>query len=638
MAETPQPGAAAPFGATVTILFSDIRGFTEYTDRYGDEAAFRILQEHNALLRQQLEAFRGNVVKTQGDSFMVSFTTARGAILCAVAIQQALAHPHQDPGGPRIAVGVGINTGEPIQEGGDFFGTTVNLAARICTAAGPGQILISETTRYVAGRLEAIEYLDRGLHELKGFQEPQRLYEVAWGSPGARDRAAAQAFGTAEAESAALESAVHRAIGVLNRVLAVSHQDDPTFGPLLECQAKASELRLALSRVLTERRGAWTVRRVDEAILPFADVLTLVLRHEHLDDQRWTELEASVSRAFGRQLTVAASRGRLDLIEGVTPATPEVPGREASGGSGGLVVEAVAPPPLDPRAGGVRWWASAHRAWAAWKASGMAWAHALRAELARHPHLLSVPLVESAEHDDGRLAAGYFLLLEHVENRSPAFMRTAVAQAVEAAGGAVEPPVLGRKLYELLVSQGRLGETYADFVRDVMVVTIPNPGVWADGGVVENEETTVVVRRPGPVVGDPQEAPEHLSEPGRRAAPHRFTVILAPLTARFFHVRAGELRSLREVEICLIQGGAPSAHAWYLVERTGHVLHSEPRRLGLKGVTLAGLGRDYAGIWIGVFNPAPDRAAEHELAVSVRMPAPPMARRSPFSTRGLRPR
>src|SRR5207245_11515348 len=75
--ESPQavPGVSMPFGSTVTLFFSDIRGFTQYTDQYGDEAAYQVLQEHNAIVRRQLEAFGGQVVKTQGDSFMVAFTT-----------------------------------------------------------------------------------------------------------------------------------------------------------------------------------------------------------------------------------------------------------------------------------------------------------------------------------------------------------------------------------------------------------------------------------------------------------------------------------------------------------------------------------------------------------------------------------
>lgn len=175
------PLVAAPFGATVTILFTDIRGFTEYTDANGDEASYRMLQHHNALVTEQVERHGGHVVKGLGDSFMVTFEAARTAVACAVGIQKTLEDYNIGERGPRIQVGIGVNTGEPVREAGDLFGGSVNLASRICAAAGPGQILVSDAVRHVVGRMDGIEWRDRGLRELKGFQEPQHLLEVDWG-------------------------------------------------------------------------------------------------------------------------------------------------------------------------------------------------------------------------------------------------------------------------------------------------------------------------------------------------------------------------------------------------------------------------------------------------------------------------
>src|SRR5207244_7522592 len=110
----------------------------------------------------------------------------------------------------------------------------------------------------------------------------------------------------------------------------------------------------------------------------------------------------------------------------------------------------VAPPPtvaVDRRAAGVRWWATAHSAWNEWKSSGIAWAYALRGVLAQHPHLLAVPIRESAEYDEGRLAASYFLLFEHVEHQSPSFVQTAVERAIAQAGGGAAPEAVGRALW-----------------------------------------------------------------------------------------------------------------------------------------------------------------------------------------------
>src|SRR6266478_2704639 len=174
---------------TITIFFSDIRGFTDTTEELGDEVANELVREQDFIVRSHIEAYGGDVVKTQGDSFMVAFKATRGAILCAIGIQKSVAEKNSNQAGPRIAIGIGINTGEPIrQKDGDYIGGTVNLAARICAAAGPGQILVAESTRYVAGRIElrkadgggVVEYVDRGLQPLKGFPEPKRLFEVTW--------------------------------------------------------------------------------------------------------------------------------------------------------------------------------------------------------------------------------------------------------------------------------------------------------------------------------------------------------------------------------------------------------------------------------------------------------------------------
>ena len=175
--EEGQP-AAPSFGSTVTILFSDIRGFTEYTDVYGDESAYTMLRLHNTLVQEQLALYRGHVVKTQGDSFMVSFDSARTAVTCAIAIQKAIREANRLREGARIEIGIGINTGEPVREGADFFGGTVNLASRICAVAEPGQILVSETLRSVAGKIDGTSFGDKGDFALKGFREVQRLYEV----------------------------------------------------------------------------------------------------------------------------------------------------------------------------------------------------------------------------------------------------------------------------------------------------------------------------------------------------------------------------------------------------------------------------------------------------------------------------
>src|SRR3989454_12055623 len=112
------PGASAQFGGTVTIFFSDIRGFTEHTEEFGDDEASRIVREQGTIVRSRIKAFGGAVVKTQGDGFMVAFPTARGAILCAIVIHRAVAAANGNPPGPGTATGRGIDPAEPIRQEG----------------------------------------------------------------------------------------------------------------------------------------------------------------------------------------------------------------------------------------------------------------------------------------------------------------------------------------------------------------------------------------------------------------------------------------------------------------------------------------------------------------------------------------
>jgi len=636
---------------TITIFFSDIRGFTDTTEEFGDEAANQLVREQDFIVRSHIEAYGGDVVKTQGDSFMVAFKATRGAILCAIGIQKSVAEKNSNQAGPRIAIGIGINTGEPIrQKDGDYIGGTVNLASRICAAAGPGQIFVAESTRYVAGRIElrksdgggVVEYVDRGLHPLKGFPEPKRLFEVTWhptasGEPSTTEAAPA----TDEAEIAALKAAVQRAIGVLTRVLAITHMDDPGFPSLLECQEKASQLRVKFSRAGSEGRGL-TAQNVLEEIQPYEDLLTLMHERDTLTDERWAQLDAAVVRVFGRTLMNAAARGRLSITMAEKPAAalppepvkerPKEPEPAPAAAPRSSVATALAPPPLDERAIGVRWWAAGYAAWSQWKPSGLAWAHALRAEIGRFPYLLSVHIRTAEDHDDGQLAGGYFLLLEHVENVSPGFMRTVFDRAVAETG--VDPGPLGRRLYELLVDDGRLRETYASFVRDVIQVAVPTPGMWADAGILEQDDSTTLVSRPTRAIGDAHEDSVQLTDPQDRGAERRFLVTLEPMTTRFFYAKSGKLKTPRDVDLRLTSADAPSDRAWYLSVRDSLSGRSDPKLIPTVGVTIPNLGRDSFGVWVAVFNANPVEVVTYELTMTVKQPRQQTAGRSMFARPG----
>jgi pimeloyl-ACP methyl ester carboxylesterase len=146
---------------------------TALTQAVGDAKAQDVLHGHNDVVRAALAAHEGEEVKHTGDGIMASFgsaVSAVSAVEAALAIQRDLA-------GGEIRVRVGLNAGEPIAEDHDYFGTAVQLAARICDRAEPGQVLVSNVVRELcAGKTFTFE--DVGAATLKGFDEPVALYAV----------------------------------------------------------------------------------------------------------------------------------------------------------------------------------------------------------------------------------------------------------------------------------------------------------------------------------------------------------------------------------------------------------------------------------------------------------------------------
>jgi class 3 adenylate cyclase len=167
---------AAPDG-TVTLLFTDIEDSTRLTLRLGDERWLEILRAHHALVRDQLRTHGGFEVKSQGDGFMLAFQSARRALDCAIAIQQAVTAGNTNP---LIRVRMGLHTGEAMRDAEDFHGRDVVLAARIADRARGGQILISERLKDLVGSMTGAELRDAGRRQLKGLPGRQRVYQVIW--------------------------------------------------------------------------------------------------------------------------------------------------------------------------------------------------------------------------------------------------------------------------------------------------------------------------------------------------------------------------------------------------------------------------------------------------------------------------
>jgi class 3 adenylate cyclase len=171
----PAPAASASTSGVRTVLFTDIVGHTEMMRRLGDARGREVLRGHERVTRETLRRHGGAEVKTMGDGFMASFGTVSGAMECAIALQRAF----HESSGEQIAIRVGINAGEPIEDEGDLFGSTVILASRVCAQAGAGEILVPEPVRHLLSG-KGFLFADRGEFLPKGFEDAVRLFEVRW--------------------------------------------------------------------------------------------------------------------------------------------------------------------------------------------------------------------------------------------------------------------------------------------------------------------------------------------------------------------------------------------------------------------------------------------------------------------------
>ena len=183
-AEIDQGGAALLPGnkerdpGTRTVLFTDIVGSTSMTTELGDELAFAVLEVHDRIVRAALAAASGREVKHTGDGIMAVFTSAASAVRCGMGVQRDLAqHCSANPDRP-LKVRIGVAAGEPIEHHNDLFGSTVQLAARLCAHAAPEQILATHAVAELCiGK--ALPFRDVGPVELKGFDQPVHVFSVA---------------------------------------------------------------------------------------------------------------------------------------------------------------------------------------------------------------------------------------------------------------------------------------------------------------------------------------------------------------------------------------------------------------------------------------------------------------------------
>ena len=156
-----------------TFVFADIAGFTALTEAHGDEAAVAVVEEFAEAVCRDLPAIGGEHVKTIGDALMLRIPDPGDAILLGLEVSQRTLRDHGS-----VPVRVGLHHGPAVERNGDYFGAAVNLAARVSSAAGGGEVFVSGSTAALVPDLEGVVYESRGRHELRNVSEAIELFAV----------------------------------------------------------------------------------------------------------------------------------------------------------------------------------------------------------------------------------------------------------------------------------------------------------------------------------------------------------------------------------------------------------------------------------------------------------------------------
>jgi class 3 adenylate cyclase/tetratricopeptide (TPR) repeat protein len=225
-----------------TFLIADMRGYTSFTATHGDEAAARLASRFAAVARLVVGEHGGQVLELRGDEIMAVFVSARAALRAAVELQEQWQAEGQDIPSAYVPIGAGLDAGEAVPAEGGFRGMALNLTGRLCSLAGPDEVIASETLIHLAGPVEGLVYRERGAVQLKGFAEPVRIWRVA-AETNEPAGAATPPLSTGT-ELAQQRTAVHASFPIGNFLGALPD------GPIVAREAELSRIEVALGAVM----------------------------------------------------------------------------------------------------------------------------------------------------------------------------------------------------------------------------------------------------------------------------------------------------------------------------------------------------------------------------------------------------
>lgn len=169
----PKKATRPPLAAAILVfLIADIRGYTHFTREHGDEAAAQLTTRFADLARAAVEQWDGQLVEVRGDEVLAVFASARQAVHAAHDLQSRYVDEvHAHPELP-VGIGIGLDLGEAVPVDDGYRGAALNRAARLCSLAQPGEVLVSTGVAYVVPEGNDIRFVPRGQEQLKGYDAP----------------------------------------------------------------------------------------------------------------------------------------------------------------------------------------------------------------------------------------------------------------------------------------------------------------------------------------------------------------------------------------------------------------------------------------------------------------------------------
>lgn len=162
----------------LVFLIADVRGYTRFTLEQGDEAAARLTTRFATLVRESVITWHGHLIELRGDEALACFSSVRQALQAAVAMQEHFLQATKANLKLPLPVGIGLDAGEAVPVETGYRGAALNQAARLCSLAGAGEVLVSEIVTHLARKVEGLAYRPWGTAELKGFTDPVRIISV----------------------------------------------------------------------------------------------------------------------------------------------------------------------------------------------------------------------------------------------------------------------------------------------------------------------------------------------------------------------------------------------------------------------------------------------------------------------------